>query len=282
MLTGVTASAWEWDPSLYRGSAPYYARGRLAYPEALAEAVATELHLDGSGRLLDVGCGPGSLTLLLADRFEEAIGIDADRGMIDEAGRLADRAGVPNSRWLQLRAEDLPAGLGSFRLVTFAQSFHWMERLRVASTVRGMLDAGGACAHVHAMTHQGVEGTEALPHPRPPHSSIADLVRKYLGPVRRAGRGKLPQGTASGEEEIYRAAGFSGPRRIEVSGRVVTRAADDIVAAVFSLSSSTPHLFGDSRAEFENELRRLLRDASPSGVFSERAREIAVDIWRPS
>jgi hypothetical protein len=180
-----------------------------------------------------------------------------------------------------MRAEDLPAGLGSFRLVTFAQSFHWMDRPRVARVVRGMLDDGGVCAHVHASTHQGVESDVELPHPRPPHSSIAELVRAYLGPVRRAGRSRLPQGTASGEDEIYRAAGFTGPRRIEVPGRVVTRGPDDIVAAVFSLSSSAPHLFGDHRAEFEIELRRLLHRASPGGTFSEQTREIAIDIWAP-
>jgi hypothetical protein len=32
---------------------------------------------------------------------------------------------------------------------------------------------------------------------------------------------------------------------------------------------------------FEQELRGLLRQASPSGQFSERMRGIAVDVWRP-
>ncbi|NRN67877.1 hypothetical protein GC106_51180 [Kibdelosporangium sp. 4NS15] len=118
---------WQWDPSLYSRSAVYYSRGRLPYPPALAGAMATELGLDGTGRLLDVGCGPGSLTLLLADKFEQALGIDADPDMITEATRLA--AGKPNTRWLHMRAEDLPAGLGTFRLITFAQSFHWMNPL---------------------------------------------------------------------------------------------------------------------------------------------------------
>ncbi len=135
--------------------------------------------------------------------------------------------------------------------------------------------------HVHATTHQGVEAAVALLHPRPPHSSIAELVRTYLGPIRRAGQSRLPHGTASGEEEIYRAAGFTGPRRIEISGRVVTRVTDDIVAAVFSLSSSAPHLFGDDVTTFEAELRQLLHSVSPSGMFSEQAREIAIDIWQP-
>jgi hypothetical protein len=62
---------------------------------------------------------------------------------------------------------------------------------------------------------------------------------------------------------------------------VVTRTSEEIIAAVFSLSSSTPYLFGDRRAAFESEARRLLQRASPSGRFSEQMREIAVDVWRP-
>jgi len=53
------------------------------------------------------------------------------------------------------------------------------------------------------------------------------------------------------------------------------------VAGIFSLSSSTPHLFGERRDAFEADLRQLLRDANPTGIFSEQMREIAVDIWRP-
>ena len=50
-----------WDPSLYSGSAAYYARGRLGYPMALVDALTAELQLDGNGRLLDVGCGPDAV-----------------------------------------------------------------------------------------------------------------------------------------------------------------------------------------------------------------------------
>ncbi|MGC7100196.1 class I SAM-dependent methyltransferase [Amycolatopsis lurida] len=271
---------WEWDSSLYSGSAAYYARGRIAYPAALAEAIATALGLDGSGRLLDAGCGPGSLTLLLAGHFREVVGVDADRDMLTEAGRRADAAGVRHAKWVHLRAEDLPAGLGRFDLITFAQSFHWMDRPKVAATARGMLTGGGACAHVHATTTHGTDTPEPLPYPRPPHAEIAELVREHLGTVRRAGQGQMPDGTPDGESEIYRAAGFTGPMRVEVPGRVVTRVTDDLVAAVYSRSSSAPHLFGDGRAVFEAELRELLHRTSPSGLFSEQTSEIAVDLWR--
>jgi len=38
----------------------------VGYPVEVVEVLVEALALDGLGRLLDVGCGPGSLTLLLA------------------------------------------------------------------------------------------------------------------------------------------------------------------------------------------------------------------------
>jgi hypothetical protein len=285
-------AGFEWDETLYAGSAAFYARGRMPYPAAVAGAVRDQLGLDGTGRLLDVGCGPGSLTLLLAPLFEAAVGVDADRDMIAEAGRAAARAAIGNVSWRCLRAEELPTdpadptnptGLGTFRVVTFSQSFHWMDQPRVARQVRAMLASDGAWVHVGATTHRGVDGDDPLPHPRPPWDAANDLVTSYLGPVRRAGRSTLPTGeTAGGEEDVMRAAGYAGPTRIDVGGgEVVTRTADDLVAAVFSLSSSTPHLFGDRLAAFERDLRGLLSATSPAGVFAERRRETALVIWYP-
>lgn len=259
-------TSWKWDATLFAGSAAYYARGRTPYPTALGTALADELGLDGTGRWLDVGCGPGTLTPHLADRFERAVGIDADREMIEEASR----SGVANVEWRLMRAEELPAGLGEFRLITFAQSFHWMDRAPVAAAAHGMLTADGALVHVHATTHRGIDGGV-------PYDEIGELVRSFLGPVQRAGQGTLPNGTPGGESEFYRAAGFQGPHRIELPGPAVTRDADDIVAAVFSTSSSAPHLFGERAQEFEAALRELLGPQP----FHERFGDIALDVWRP-
>src|SRR3954447_11747159 len=118
---------WKWDETLFAGAAPYYARGRLPYAEGLADVLRATLDLDGHGRLLDVGCGPGVVTLRLAHLFDEVVGLDADADMLTEAERLADRAGVTNARWVCMRAEELPATLGRFRVVTFAASFHWLD-----------------------------------------------------------------------------------------------------------------------------------------------------------
>lgn len=273
---------WEWDETLYAGAAKYYAAGRMPYPQVVADTMRTELGLDGTGRLLDVGCGPGSLTLLLAPLFESVVGVDADRDMLTNARREAEKSGIDNVTWRHMRAEELPGDLGSFRVVTFAQSFHWIDRPRVAAIVRRMLEPDGAFVHVAATTHEGVPDDGPLLHPRPPRDDIAQLVRRYLGPVRRAGRFALPAGTPDGEADIMRDAGFRGPVVREIGGgSVADRTEDEVVASVFSLSSAAPHLFGDRRAEFERELRDLLRQASPHGHFSERRREVALALWRP-
>jgi SAM-dependent methyltransferase len=269
----------ECDPKLYGGSAPYYARGRLPYPPELAAALREALSLGGTGRLIDVGCGPGSVALLLAPLFAEVVGVDPDAGMIAEAVTEAARLGVANARWVQMPAEALPGDLGLFRVAIFAQSFHWLDREKVAATVRGMLEQGGSWVHIHATTHQGVDGADDLPRPSPPRAEIEDLIRAYLGPIRRAGRTTLAEGTPSGEDAVMVAAGFSGPRRVTVAGRSYDRSEDEIVASVFSLSWAAPHLFAERIGEFEAELRRLLRRAAPDGRFAERAREIELVIW---
>jgi SAM-dependent methyltransferase len=274
---------WTWDPTLYAGGAVHYAAGRVPYPPQVATALVAALGLDGTGRLLDVGCGPGSLTLLLAPSVAEAVGVDADADMLTVAAQLADRQHVTNVVWRRLRAEDLPADLPAADVVTFAQSFHWMDRARVAAAVRALLAPGGALVHVHATTHRGLETDDAsddLPHPRPPWAAIDTLVRSYLGPQPRAGRSVLPTTTGGGEAAVYRAAGFTGPQRVSVPSWPVERSAEQVFAAVHSLSGAAPHLFGERLADFDADLRRLLAGASGDGRFSEQMRGIDVDIWR--
>ncbi|WP_399920572.1 class I SAM-dependent methyltransferase [Streptomyces kanamyceticus] len=272
---------WEWDDTLFAGAAPYYARGRLPYAPGLAETLAGVLALDGRGRLLDVGCGPGTLTLLLAPLFGEVVGVDPDREMIAEAGRQAARRAVAHkARWVRARAEELPPDLGQFTAAVFGQSFHWMDRERVAATTRDLLGPGGALVHVSDLKTES-RGVDGLPHPAVPYEAIEGLVRHYLGPVRRAGQGVLTQGTPGCEREILTRAGFSGPRRHVVpGGQALERTQDDVVAWVFSMSFSAPHLFGPHRDAFEAALRELLRQASPAGRFSERGPSTEVFVWR--
>lgn len=272
--------AWHWDETLFAGAAPYYARGRLPYAPGLAAAFADSLGLDGSGDLLDVGCGPGSVTLPVAHLFTRVIGLDPDAGMLAEARRLALERGVRNAAWVKARAEELPPGLGPFRVVTFAASFHWMERELVAAAVRQVLQPGGVLVHVDNHHQDGTAAPDG-PHPPPPEGAISELRSRYLGPKRRAGQ-SVRESSPGDEDAVFAAAGFVGPERVGVAdGRVLARSVDDLVAATFSNSASAPHLFGESLARFEADLRELLARSSPSGLFSVRLPENELKIWRP-
>jgi SAM-dependent methyltransferase len=274
-------SDWQWDPTLFAGAAQYYQRGRAPYAAGLAEAMQRTLALDGTGRLLDVGCGPGKVAFLVAHLFTEIVGVDADAAMLTEAARIAAERGVTNARWVHCRAEELPVGLGTFRVVTFAASFHWFDRPRVAATVRDMLVPGGVVIHVDSHHQEGFASTAPLPHPLPPDDRIADVRRRFLGADRRAGQG-IRNTSPDDEDDIFRAAGFMGPQRVTVAdGRVIERTSDDIVANVFSSSATAPHLFGDRLAAFEADVRGVLADASPSGRFSLRLPDNELKIWRP-
>lgn len=275
---------WEWDSSLFKGASGYYERGRLPYAPGFVETLTAVLGLDGGGRLLDAGCGPGTVTLALAPLFAEAVGLDPDEDMLAEAGRQAALRGVTNARWVAARAEDLPAGLGEFRVVVFANSFHWTDRDRVAATVLAMLEPGGAFVHMSDLKDEfgeSVPPPQTASHPVPPYAEIGDLVRRYLGPSRRAGKGTLPNGTPDREDLVLARAGFEAfERHVVAGGQTVERSADDVVAWVFSRSGSAPHLFGERMAEFEGDLRAMLREASAGGGFAECLPATEIRIWR--
>ena len=270
---------WEWDESLFRGSAEYYDRGRLPNSPGLADAFESALELDRTASLLDVGCGPGTVALRLAHLFEQVVGVDADEGMIDEARRRSTEQGARNAHWVRMRAEHLPGDLGRFRVVTFAASFHWMDRPAVAAAVRGMLDPSGVVVHVDNRDHDSLAPSLLPPVPR---DDLDRLRRQYLGPDRRAGA-SIRNSSPSDEDEVFRAAGFVGPEVVVVpDGRDVSRRVDDVVAEVFSMSSTAPHLFSDRKTSFETDVRDALEaSAGSGGQFGVRLPDNELKIWRP-
>jgi SAM-dependent methyltransferase len=256
-----------YDPTIYLGSAAHYRYGRPAYSPQLEAVLAREAGLDGNGRLLDAGCGPGVLTVRLAHLFGQAVGLDPDAAMLAEGCRAAGEHGAVNIRWVQGLAEDLPAvAPGPHRLVTFGQSFHWTDEQRVAETVYDMLEPGGALALI---VHT-VAGRPRPPGPGPPavpHDEITALVRKYLGSTRRAGQGIAPERTHRFEDVLARTR-FGVPRQVFAPGIPdLLRDSQSVLSGYLSLSSSAPHLFGDRLDDFAAEVRALLANRSAEGIF---------------
>jgi len=256
-----------YDPTLFEGAAAHYRYGRPPYSPELEAVLTEQLGLEGSGRLLDGGCGPGILTVRLAHLFEHVVGLDPDADMLDEGRRVAGERGITNIRWVQAVAEDLPeVAPGPYRAVTFGQSFHWTDEARVAEVLYDMLEPGGALVLiVHTF-----EGRPEPPSPGPPqipHAEIKALVEKYLGTTRRAGQGVSPVRTHRFEDVLVHTR-FGQPRSIFVPGIPdLLRDSESVLSGYFSTSISAPHLYGDRADDFAAEVRELLASRSPDGVF---------------
>jgi len=256
-----------YDPTLYRGAAAHYIVGRPPYSDQLESILANTLGLNGAGRLLDVGCGPGVLTLRLASLFAEVVGVDPDAEMLAEAQQRVVATGVDNCSWVQGLAEDLPAiAPGPYRLITFGQSFHRTNELAVAEAVLDMLEPSGALALI-AHTIDGRPRPPAPLEPPIPHDEIEAIIDRFLGPKRRNGQGFAPIRTHTFEDILVKTR-FGQPTVMFAPGKAdLLRDIESVLSGYLSMSFSAPHLFGERLPDFENEVRALLTARSPSGWF---------------
>lgn len=108
-------------------------------------AVLPPLELGGGGDLVDIGCGPGNSTELLAARFPRASvsGIDASPEMI-----AAARGRLPGMRFEVDRIEHwLAADTGPFDVILANAVLHWLpDHATLFPALLSKLTAGGALA----------------------------------------------------------------------------------------------------------------------------------------
>jgi ubiquinone/menaquinone biosynthesis C-methylase UbiE len=95
-------------------------------------------------RLLDVGCGPGRMTLMLAPLVKEAVGIDLTPQMLDQARAAQATQGITNVRWQQGDALPLPFDDGAFSIViTQATLHHFADPAAVLAEMARVCAPGG-------------------------------------------------------------------------------------------------------------------------------------------
>jgi SAM-dependent methyltransferase len=257
-----------YDPAIYSGCAEHYLRGRPPYSHDLAPALAARLGTLVGGQLLDVGAGTGAVAHALRTLFSRIVAVEPDHGMVSAGMAWARSEGLTQLSYLHARAEMLgELELGHFELVTFGQSFHWTSRDAVAALAFARVLPGGGIAlitHQHAGRPQPA-GPGA---PLIPHEAVHALIRRYLGPARRAGNGLAPVLPGFDEEAVLAGAGFIDIKRLYCPGRTdLVRDVDAVVSNFLSMSFAAPPLFGDRLDDFCTELRALLLDASPGGEF---------------
>ena len=127
----------EWD-------AAEYAR-MSGLQKAMAGEVLALLHFDGAERVLDVGCGEGRITALIAARVPQGTvtGIDPSHEMIAFATAHFGSAEHPNLHFEVADARALPFRDAFDRVVSF-NALHWVPDADAAlRSIHNALKAGG-------------------------------------------------------------------------------------------------------------------------------------------
>lgn len=159
--------------------------GNRARAELLRQAA-----IEGNHRVLDIGCGTGTLVIAIKQRFPaaEITGIDPDPKALARARQKAERAGVA-VRFEQGFAGELPFGDGSFDRVLSSFMFHHLpaeQREKVLRQVRRVLAPGGSL-HLADFTHpeHHAHGLTRLVHSSSHFAGNSD--DRILGLMRQAG-----------------------------------------------------------------------------------------------
>src|SRR5580700_2905718 len=119
-----------------------YEELRTPYPPAFFREVAQQLALTKAHALIDLGTGPGLLALGFAPYVGRIVGVDPEPAMIAAAREAAQRASV-DLTLVEGRAEELPADIGSFDVVTIGRALHWMDRDAVTARLERLVAPDG-------------------------------------------------------------------------------------------------------------------------------------------
>lgn len=244
------------DATLFQGTAQYYSNYRLPYPDELFKHVVQIFHLDKKSQVLDLGCGPGSLSIPLSAYCKKVLCMDPDQEMLAEAKREASLAQIENLDFVLGSSWDINKEMGPFQTTIMGESFHWMDRDNVLNLLYDITVSGGGIAVVSKKLVGSSGYQEVVDH----------VIKKFLGEKRRAGQGYYVSLTDRHEEVISRSKfSFLKPWSYEYQ---VERKIEEMIGFLYTTSYSNKRLLGNEVARFENELRQGLFSIEPSGKFS--------------
>ena len=119
---------------LFDTVADLYDASRPACTDDAVDQLVRTARLHAASRVLEVGCGTGQLTGLLADRGVQLTAIDIGESMVAAARRRV----IGRSIAFRVSSfEELVAPEGSFDLIVSADAFHWVDpEIRFSKSAR--------------------------------------------------------------------------------------------------------------------------------------------------
>ena len=250
----------------FAGTATYYVRYRVPYPEGLLKDLVTRAGITGQERLLDLACGPGRVALALVASFQEIWAIDREPEMIAVGQQEATQRGVDNITWMVSKAEDLAAPPASCALITIGEAFHRLDQQLVAKHTLQWLQPGCCVA---------ILGGYGLTSGREPWQRlVAAIVRQWTSRAAAHGDVSAQPQPGSGPDHNERVLWDTGFAEVASYSFVAPHdwTIETIIGNLYSTSFCSKHVLGDNAAAFEAELKAALRAHDPSGKYHEDIR----------
>jgi SAM-dependent methyltransferase len=124
-------------------TAELYEELRPPYPPQFFRTVTEKLKLSRQHALIDLGTGPGLLALGFAPYVGRIVGVDPEPAMLAAARQAAAREGLALTL-IAGKAEELPADIGRFDIVTIGRALHWMDRGATLALFERLVTRDGA------------------------------------------------------------------------------------------------------------------------------------------
>jgi trans-aconitate methyltransferase len=234
------------DSSTFMGTAKYYAKFRPIIPVEVIEYLKQKYNLDGSGVLLDIGCGTGISTRAFAPLFAKTIAFDPNQEMLDEA---ISANNPPNVEWRLCSDRDLDLGNEKIKLAIAVRSFHWLNQDSFLQYLSSHLVENGAIAIIGDGSFW--TGNE------PWQIKTKEVIQEFLGSDRKAGRGKSYVTPPDPYDVVLKRNGFVNVDMHEIP--IIRHwSLDSIIGYLYSTSFSAYHLYDGRNTEFERRLRSEL------------------------
>ena len=248
---------------LYRGSAGFYDRYRLPYPEAMVRDLVLRAGVSERGRLLDLACGTGQLAFPLRRWFREVWAVDQEPDMVELIRAKAAAGGAEEVRPIVSSAETLHADPEHFELAVIGNAFHRLERDLVAGRILGWLKPGGSLALCWSSgPWAGEEGWQrAL-------AATLDRWQAALGAERRVPAGWDLARQRRPDLQVLSDAGFevAGRHEFDIEHRW---SLPELAGYIRSTSFLPASVLGGQAAAFDADLAARLGPHSDDGAFTE-------------
>ncbi len=142
----------------FETNARLYDESRPGYPTEIIDLLAELAGLTSSSRILEIGCGTGKATALIARRGFAIHCIDPGETLISIA--RANCRPWPRVSFSVGRFEDAVLTPAAFDLVYSAQAFHWIDKGIRWKKCHQVLSPGGSIALLYNYSPLPADGTE--------------------------------------------------------------------------------------------------------------------------